>query len=374
MTRVNGKRRGVIVIASKDFLKCTGLAGCIAIAGLAALDTQPAKAQGASEISRQVINSTIQSVIQTIRDRLQRKSLPREATTRPLRFAPDGSPTAQYFDEVFGALGYAKSPMVTKAPAAPPPPPPPLQWAISGTGSLDQQRTTVAGFETTTNTEAATGTGSVTKIGVFGPSDAWVVGVVGGGSFSQQSGVRTTTPSVGTFTAYVNGGFSADFTFLTSWSHTTTPLLGAPTPNSTAYSYTGDVQYKFDLATGWWIEPTVGVTFTQTTFDAVGAVHGESTQVQGGARIGTEVLWNGVRVQPTITGLAYSNVHISTGGIVGGVAAGTDEGQVWGKGALKFTFLFTDQFSAFIEGNVRGTSGTVDAIGYGGLIGAQVTF
>ena len=49
-------------------------------------------------------------------------------------------------------------------------------------------------------------------------------------------------------------------------------------------------------------------------------------------------------------------------------------GQPWGKCAVKLNFLFTNRFTARVEGNVRGTSGTVDAFGYGVQVGARLTF
>jgi hypothetical protein len=85
-------------------------------------------------------------------------------------------------------------------------------------------------------------------------------------------------------------------------------------------------------------------------------------------------MWNGIRVQPTFTGLAYSNVSVDPGGVAVAIPIPTDEGQLWGKGVAKLNFVFNNQFSAFIEGNIRGTNGTVDAIGYGGLVGARIVF
>jgi Autotransporter beta-domain len=187
---------------------------------------------------------------------------------------------------------------------------------------------------------------------------------------------RARTPGVGTFIAYINGGFSTDFAFNATFPRATaTTVLGNVTvTDSEAHSYTGNVNYKFDIPNGWWLEPTAGLSYSETFFDGPLAVRGETLLVQGGARIGTEVMWNGVRVQPTFTGLAYSNVLVRVGGIAPVAGAPTDEGQLWVKGAAKLNFLFTDHFSGWVEGNVRGTSGTVDAIGAGVQVGARMTF
>ena len=359
------------------------------LAGISALSIQPANAQSATEINRQVVNEAIQSVIQSIRDQIQRRVAPGRAGVRPLRFSADGNKTEAYFDDTFGALGYAKMP--TKAPvASPAPSPPALMWGLSVTGSYDHQRTTIENFPTTAaNTRAIVGTGDVTKIGIFTSSDALVVGVNGSGSRTTADLTTTNSHGVGAFIAYINGGFSADFEFNAAWASadTSTPassvtILGITTvipatsinTDTTSYTYSGNVQYKFDLPNRWWIEPTVGVSVTHTTFDTAGALSGDVTLVQGGVRFGTEVNWNGILFQPTFTGIAYSNVHESAGGVPVAVIAPNDEGQVWGRGAVKLNFVFNNNISAFIEGNIRGTNGTVDALGYGGLIGARVTF
>jgi len=359
------------------------LAGLV---GISALSVQPAIAQSASEISRQVVQESIQSVIQSIRDQIQRRL--RAPDARPLRFS-SGNPTEAYYDEVFGALGYAKGMPTKAAPALLPPPPPPLIWGISATGSLDRQRTTVNDVSTTANTGSVVGTGDVTKIGVFSASDAIIFGVNGSWARTTTHLTEAKTTGVGTFIAYINGGFSVDFEFNYSSSDSTTNvpgttviILGVPfaVPGTSfdvdtkAYIYSGNVQYKFDLPNAWWVEPTVGFSVTDTHFDQIGALRGQTTLVQGGARVGTEVMWNGIRVQPTFTGLAYSNVRVDAGGVPVAIPVPTDEGQVWGKGIAKANFIFNNNFSAFIEGNIRGTNGDVDALGYGGMIGARVTF
>jgi len=368
--------------------KITALTGLVGISALSSFSIQPANAQQRpEEISRQVVNESVQSVIQSIRDQIQRRLAPAAAVNRPLRFSADGNLVEAYYDDVFGALGYAKSSMPTKATVASPAMsgPPPLMWGVSVTGSIDQQRATVAGLSATADTTSVVGTGDVTKIGVFTSSDAVVIGVNGSGSRTTQDQIEAKSSGVGTFIAYINGGFSADFEFNATFTSSNTPsvtIAGIPvsalatsiSTDTTAYSYSGNVQYKFDLANGWWIEPTIGVSFSESFFSTAGASSAQSTLIQGGARFGTDVRWNGILVQPTFTGIAYSFIHESVGGIPSVVAVPTDEGQLWGRGAAKLNFIFNNNFSAFIEGNIRGTGGTVDAIGYGGLLGARVTF
>jgi hypothetical protein len=250
---------------------------------------------------------------------------------------------------------------------------------------------------TTTDTNAFVAGGDVTKIGIFSASDALVVGVNGSTAVARASasitgpGSRTTTQGVGIFTAYVNGGFSADFAFgdTTANMYANAVDLGF---DNRAYSYTANVQYKFDLPNAWWIEPTVGVNFAETRYsNELGfplLVNGETTTVQGGVRFGTEVTWGGIRIDPTFTGLAYSNVHVVNGGADPLNLTPNAKGEVWGKGVAKLNFVFSDKFSAYIQGDVHGTkggtgaapplaviegagNGTVNAFGYSGLIGVR---
>ena len=237
------------------------------------------------------------------------------------------------------------------------------------------QRTTVAG-KTTSNSSTGTGVGGAdyTKFGLFTGSDALVIGVDGTYSGTSAAGANTSSPGGGAFAAYINGGFSADFSFLGIASSTTGGA--AATPNSDWFSYTGDLNYRFNLPQAWWIEPTVGATYANTFFNAPGAAVGEVVTVQGGARVGTEfVLANGVKVQPTFFGLAYSNVveNNITGAVIGPGFAPLvtgDKGQVWGKGDAKFNFVFNQHFSAYFEGAIYGTNGNLSALGgsvFGGI-------
>jgi hypothetical protein len=359
---------------------------------------QPASAQSAADISRQVINDAIQNNLQTIRDQLQSQRTLAPGSVQPMRFTDEQNLIQNEFDDMFGPLGYAKSPMLTKASPAMPPPPPPPQWAVWGTGSGDWQRSTVAGITSRASTGSGVGGIDWTKIGIFTSSDALVIGADGAGSFTHvNTGTNVTTPAVGAYIAYINGGFSADFSFLAAFSDTdlgtvsTVAGIGS-TIRTDAYSYTGDLNYRFDIPYAWWIEPTVGLTYTNTFFvNEPGAATGEIVTWQGGARVGTEwVLANGLKVQPTFTGLAYSNTTEKAGGLPGapisfvppglGIpgaiagAAGTDRGQVWGKGQAKFNFVFNNQFSAYIQGVIRGTNGTLDALGGGVEVGARYVF
>jgi hypothetical protein len=296
-----------------------------------------------------------------------------------MRFTDDGN---SIYQEAFGALAYAKEPvLLTKAPPAAPS----VTWGFTAAGSVDSQHTTISGGnpETVANTAVGIGAVDVTKVGIFGAKDALNVMVIGSDAFTTVDGVHTRTPGVGVAITYLNGGASLDFIFNSGFSHTDNVPFAVggvlTTPDAvTTYSYSTDYNYRWDFANKWWFESTIGGTYSES--HANGAVIGQVWTVQGGGRAGTEfVLANGVKVQPTFTGLVYSNVFesgrqyvintFSLNPIVPG-----DQGQLWGKGAAKFNFVFTPNFSGYVEGNVRGTNGFVNAYGYGGQAGFRWTW
>jgi hypothetical protein len=324
------------------------------------------------EIAREVVNSTIQTIVQNVRDGIQTANgaaVP--GTAGLMRFTTEQKGDAVY-QEAFGALAYAKEPVLTKAPAAAAPS---LIWGVTAVGSGDSQRTSILGGpDSVANTAVGVGAVDVTKIGVFSAKDALNVMVLGSDAFTSVSGIHTDTPGVGAAITYLNGGVSADFIFNSGFSHTDGSSL-----NVTAYSYSADFNNRWDAPDHWWIESTVGGTYADASQN--GAVIGQVWTVQGGVRAGTEfTMANGVKVQPVVTALAYSNIYesgsqfIIPNGVNGSTIVSGDAGQLWGKGAAKFNFIFTPQFSAYVEGNIRGTTGDVTAIGYGGQAGLRWTW
>ncbi len=325
------------------------------------------------EIAREVVNSTIQSIVQSVRDGIRTTT---GAATVPgtaglMRFTSEQNGNAVY-QEAFGALAYAKEPVLLKA--APAATAPSVIWGATAVGAGDSQRTSIGGGpDSIANTAVGVGAVDVTKIGVFGAKDALNIMVLGSDAFTNISGVHTTTPGVGAAITYVNGGASVDFIFNSGFSRTD------GSADVAAYSYSADYNYRWDLADKWWFESMIGGTYAEAHSN--GAVIGQVWTVQGGGRVGTEVvLGNGVKVQPTFTALAFSNIFESGGqfaipnGLNGSQIVSGDQGQLWGKGAAKFNFIFTPNFSTFVEGNVRGTTGLVTAIGYGGQLGLRWTW
>jgi hypothetical protein len=288
-----------------------------------------------------------------------------------MRFTAEQNGDALY-QEAFGALAYAKEPLYTKAPPAPAAPS--LVWGFTSTGSVDAQRTSVGGgADSFVNTQVGVAAVDVTKFGIFEAKDALNFMLIGSDAFTSASGVHTDTPGVGAAITYINGGASADFIFNSGFSHT-----DGVSGDTIAYSYSTDLNYRWNYPDHWWIEPTVGATYSDAYTG--GTFSGQVWTVQGGVRFGTEVaLENGIKVQPTFTALAYSNVYEYGSSFIipgqnGQVLVGGDQGQVWGKGSVKLNFIITPNFSTYVEGDVRGTSGDVTAVGYGGQLGLRWTW
>jgi hypothetical protein len=206
-------------------------------------------------------------------------------------------------------------------------------------------------------------------------------------------------PSAGGYLTYFNGVFSGDLTFradFLSLSESFTDVLaftaniGVPAVQSAFsgvgstrlinYTTNGNLNYRIPWTMVSWIEPTVGVQYTQsdyaTSAAALGLSNGHLVKVQAGARYGFEYIWGPAKVTTTITGLAYEDVTVS-GGFIQNVAFGNnaliinDQGLLRGQGILAFNLAYTNGISLFAEGDVRGGK---DLFGAGGKGGIRVTW
>jgi Autotransporter beta-domain len=225
--------------------------------------------------------------------------------------------------------------------------------------------------------------------------DYLLIGFLGGDAYTHSSAfVGTTTdvkaPTVGGYAAYILGGFSTDFAFTTSFMdlNTVNSIGPAMAESLTSYSYAYNLNYRFNFTNNWWLEPTVGFTYFDQVWSAaahaLGFVDGQTTRIQGGLRAGTWFTWGSIRVEPTFTGLAYSDTSVRGGTVFAGGVPGspfsggpswpTDQGEVWGKGIAKVSFVFSSNFSAYLEGEVYRTNGAVDLRGYAGTVGLRYSF
>ncbi|SHL08662.1 hypothetical protein SAMN05444159_4956 [Bradyrhizobium lablabi] len=375
---ISGRSAKASLAATAGFV---ALCGCVAPAS-------------AGPIEDQIIRNVIQNILQNVRDQIQsRKVLPAPGM---LRFSAEESEfdnrnpfAAQGSDNPFAALAYAKSP-VLKAPPMAVAPAPLWIYGVNAVGSEDLSRS----FGTVSSTSTGTGAFDVTKIGIFTASDALTFVATGSDSWSHTSGFTfsdSNTPSGSGTLAYTNGGFSTDFTVTASWTRTTLIGLGivGTVPDTSSLSYTDNVQYKYDLPYSVFIEPTVGVTYTELYTANFGMKTGDSTEVHGGARIGTQMKWMGFVVEPQISGAVFKVVDQS--GIVaapglppgfGGVpvaVAGVTETGLGGRGSAKVNVIWTDHFSSYFEGHGSGVAGTktqgfVATQTIGGSVGLRYTW
>ena len=186
---------------------------------------------------------------------------------------------------------------------------------------------------------------------------------------------RARTPGGAFYVAYINGGFSTDFSFSANFTSADTLTAGVvvvANQSTDSYTSTGNVQYRFDMSPNWWWEPTVGASYTSIHVDIPGFVDGHSLRLQGGARVGTDLMYGTVKVTPTLQGLAFGDVNVETPRLAGTTFVGaTDEGFLWGKGIGKVNVQWTDKFSTSVEGEVRGRA---DVIGYAARAMARLTF
>jgi Autotransporter beta-domain len=329
------------------------LLGAVSVPGF----TFDAAKADANYLARQAVQGVILNIIRTIRDDLQRRTVTRP--DRPLQFTGEDSASARIYDDAFAALAYNGMP--TKAAKAAPvqPAQSSFLYGATATATADRDETSDgAGVTTVTRSFTATGSGDITRIGIFGASDAITLLVLGSGSWARSNGVDSKTDGVAGTMTYLNGGFSTDFT-VQSQSTKSTVTIGGIGVHTDSVSFANNFQYKFDLPNAWFIEPTVGFTYTQTNTKIFDSQDGHSTEIQGGARIGTEVMWNGIRTQATFTATAFSPVSDTP--------TTAQTGHLGGRAVAKWVFLWSDRFSSFIEVHAKAIEGSNSQGTTGGL-------
>jgi len=205
-------------------------------------------------------------------------------------------------------------------------------------------------------------------------------------------------PTVGAYATYFSAGFSTDvtakFDFLTvdetfnDLLATTTgqaqgvqaflPFAGAGSVSLLNSTFVGNLNYRFDLYPNFWIEPTVGVAYTNSSYGSgaaqLGLADGNLVRVQGGARFGTSILLNnGVLMTPILTGLAYNDVVVQ-GGVFqvsafqgNNLLAQSDQGFMRGQGIFALNFDFGYGMSSFVQGDVYGGAHLFGAGGRAGI-------
>jgi hypothetical protein len=283
----------------------------------------------------------------------------------------------------------------------------------AGVAAVNQTISLQTTLRSTARTGGLIGGADMTRSGILSANDVLIVGLLAGYtdthidlSASDTSGSSSTLsssitgPSIGAFLSYGNGPFSNDTMFKVDFLHideTYTQVLqfsgastaavvnsGAAGVGLTNYALSSDFQYRFPISPGWWWEPTGGFRYINSQYGngaaALGLENGYVWRVQGGLRLGTDQMWNSVRVTTTLTGLAYSDVVVHgvviSGGSIGGTFFGntlltSDQGLVRGLGIWRSNFDFGNGRSLFVQADVRGGEGL---FGAGGRLGGRIQF
>jgi hypothetical protein len=336
----------------------------------------------AAQNTSQISVGAVRAMITSIRDSFQGT---RTSSPVALRYAWDPND-----DDI--VMNYSSSKPVSKSPVFKAMPQRPMMRTVTyalwgqGFGDIEWRTGTFNGIDIGRRTETvgAIGGADVAITNIFSSSDVYVIGVLGGFTSARvknNDGSTATVdgPGVGFYSIYINGGFSTDATFKADFFDLNRSAVGVPDLGLSLTNYVSafNVNYKFST-TPWWIEPTIGASYTSTVWDgassALGFQDGHTWRIQGGVRVGTSFDWNGVTVEPTLAAMAYSDVEIQGGTIavaVGQLAVPTDEGKVFGQGIAKLNFIWNKNVSSYLEGEVRGREGV---LGAAGRLGLRYTF
>jgi len=350
----------------------------------AACATSVISLQNAAQAARQasqVSMTAVQSQLQSIRDSIQAGRSRSGMTGRPIGFAAEPSSDRLESNPLYDggfqdALAYArtdsKSPL-PKAPAVAPAAAPGPVWSVWGQGFGDWENRTGTSNGIDIGRRTLTGGGlvglDVTFSNFTSPSGALVLGVLGAGMRSTThnadgSDARIDGPGTGFYAIYVNGGFSTDAT----WKGDFLTVAPSTLPTSVGlnnYVTAWNIQQKFEWGQSW-IEPTAGFTHTNSLWNAGGHEQGFNDgyawRVQAGLRAGTS--WDaggGVKLEPTVTALAYDDVKISGATLAVALAplSPTDQDKVFGLFDAKLNADYGYGLSAYVEGEVRGRTGVL---------------
>ncbi|MDQ6869066.1 MAG: autotransporter outer membrane beta-barrel domain-containing protein [Pseudomonadota bacterium] len=284
----------------------------------------------------------------------------------------------------------------------------------NATGFVDVLVTNVANVDvqSRTGTVGFLAGADLTSRGVIFANDGLIAGVLAGyvssdltlntssfgstlGHGSSRTNANVSGPTAGLYATYFNGGFSTDFTLRVDAQNVDETFKGAdacscgpppfpvsghgsvPLLNATV---AGNLNYRFNVYPNFWIEPTVGAQYTNSSYGLgaaqLGLDDGNLVMVQGGARFGTSTLIdNHILMTTTLTGLAYDDVLVAGGFIQAAAFEGqnllvqADRGQVRGRGILAFNFDFGQGISTYVLGEARGGKGL---FGAGGKAGVRV--
>ncbi len=316
-----------------------------------------------SFIATQALARTSEAITQAytdlVNERIKRRR-DQDRLSRLQQFA--GAGRLQYAADLPGAK---KPTVAVEAPAGPRP----AVW-VQAFGDFERreqtqvvslaQRTQIIDNSTTSRTGGVVGGIDILLPGVLG-ADALLLGLTGGyadttvKTRASQTEQKLGVASVGVYGAWILGNFSLGFNAKTDFvdmrqsftdfldSAPFPPVVGGFSVNGQNYSIGGTASYRFDLgASGWYIEPTIGLDYTRSTYkdgQRFGLSNGTTLRGRAGAVVGTTIaLSDTLALQPTFGIAAFSNLSVrSDGGAALSFDATslepvkTDEGKVYGE-------------------------------------------
>jgi outer membrane autotransporter protein len=179
--------------------------------------------------------------------------------------------------------------------------------------------------------------------------------------------------SIGAYATYLRGNWFTDLLFKADILNLN---INAPSnfTQSTGvvnYDLAGNIGYRFDLPSKYYIEPTAGFQYVRTVYDNQTALtattialnNGEATLARIGARAGTEYITNGIRIEPSLTGYVYSVLSATNSALFlngGGISLPSDQGKVRGEIQASVNFFnLKNGVSGFIRSDTRFGEGLI---------------
>jgi outer membrane autotransporter protein len=187
--------------------------------------------------------------------------------------------------------------------------------------------------------------------------------------------------NVGLYATYLRGNWFTDL--LVKADILNLKINGVGLSQSTGlvnYNFASNIGYRFDLTNKYYVEPTAGIEYLVTNYNAqtaltattVALTDGDAFRARIGARVGTEYLVNGIRIEPSLTGYAYGLLSQSNPSTLlvngGGISLPTDLGKTFGmfQGAVNF-FNLKNGVSGFVRADTWFGNGLLGGSAKAGL-------
>ncbi len=338
-----------------------------------------------SYVATQALSRTSEAITQAytdlVNERIKRRR-DQDRLGRLQQFA--GAARMEYAADLPGAR---KPAMVAPAPVGPRP----AIW-VQAYGDFERrdqtqvvsfaQRTQILDISSTSRTGGVVGGIDILLPGVLG-ADGLLLGLTGGyadttvKTRASQTEQKLSVGSVGIYGAWILGNFALGFNAKTDFvnmrqtytdfldSPPFPPVFGGFSVDGHNYSIGGTASYRFDLgASGWYIEPTVGLDYTRSTYkdgQRFGLANGSTLRGRAGAIVGTTILLSDtLALQPTFGLFAFSNLSVQSDGgslvtfdVNSLLPAKTDEGKVYGEVQAGFNLIGTGGLSFNARGEYR---------------------